>query len=903
MLPLAIFVMAVAGALVSARPLPERTKAPYDFFSKDTVIYPVDGYKLHRFLDLEFYHLADSLSGNDTTDVFARDTTPRILARDTIKVPDSLRLIDPFRYKYYVALVDSLTHTIVRDSLLKRVDSLKASSLKFAKDSDFFKAAQDSTFAWLDSADRFRLDSLYASDSTFAAKAAFLAWYNSLSKTDRKKYDMEQKAKVKLAEMDSLQKISDEKKAIKDSIVQYTPRILETFALPDSMQYKRIIKWTVNQDFHEMDIQIPDTSYNYHYYDFPFQKKDVNATWLGTAGSPVQYYNYFKRQSDAGVEFYDAVEPWTYSPRTFNQYNTKTAYTELAYWGTLLAGDAKASDNVHLFTTQNILPELNFSLLYDRFGGGGELQHEKTGTMTFGAGINYVGKKYMLNAGYIHNSMEREESGGIVSKDREGRDGNFWVRDTTIEAREIPVALSSASSNVQKKSWFLDQQLRIPFDFIYKLKAKKDSTFVYDSVGLNRNITTAFIGHSTEFSTYVRKYSDEIGLSDTYGRQFYHDADGNYVYYYNPLASNDSLGVKHLDNKIFIKLQPWSDEAIVSKLNIGIGDKYRQYADSSVYTRNCVKENSVYLYAGVEGQYKHYFKWNAKGDYVVGGAEAGDFGISANANFNFYPFRKSKSSPVSVNAHFETSLRTPNYYQRHMYTNHFAWDYNLAKVSTMKIQGSIDIPYWEANAFVNYALLRNNVYYDSLGIARQNTRPISVLTAGINKNFTFGPLHLDNQVLFQTSSDQEVIPVPTIALNLRYYLQFVLQRNAAREKVLEMQFGLNGWYNSLWYSPAWNPNLGVFYNQRSNQYENGPYFDVFINMQWKRACIFIKFFNVFQKLIGNDYFSADHQILPTRGITGLKFGIIWPFYLQPYRNPSVKGGSGPRTGPGAQPGL
>ena len=44
------------------------------------------------------------------------DTTPKVFARDTMKVPDSLRTSDPFLYRWYVAIKDSLTHRIVVDS-------------------------------------------------------------------------------------------------------------------------------------------------------------------------------------------------------------------------------------------------------------------------------------------------------------------------------------------------------------------------------------------------------------------------------------------------------------------------------------------------------------------------------------------------------------------------------------------------------------------------------------------------------------------------------------------------------------------------------------------------------------------------------------------------------------------
>ena len=95
-----------------------------------------------------------------------------------------------------------------------------------------------------------------------------------------------------------------------------------------------------------------------------------------------------------------------------------------------------------------------------------------------------------------------------------------------------------------------------------------------------------------------------------------------------------------------------------------------------------------------------------------------------------------------------------------------------------------------------------------------------------------------------------------------------------------MQLGANGFYNTEWNSPSWNPALGVFHNQKENKYTNGPYIDAFVNMQWKRATIFIKMENVGQgwPMKKNDYFSADRYIVTQRV---LKLGLFWPFYTQP----------------------
>ena len=813
--PVAVLAMATTGALDFGRgpvragmPGPVRNDGMVRVESpvQDTVTYPVAGYKLRRTLSLEEITVRDT-SASEPVDTMAVaiDTVRRISPRDSLK-----------------ALLD--------------------------------------TSLWD------KLDSIYLAASTARAKAAFEAWYAGLSKAERKKYDQEQRIQLKMAQMDTLRRIKEEKKNIRDSIAETTPRILETYALPDSLYYKRVVAWTRDPDFGKISAYVPDTTFNYHFHDYPFHRNDVNATWLGVAGSPVQYYNWFLRRSDEGVEFYDAQESWSFSHRTLPHYNTKVPYTELGYFGTLFSNRDKESDNLHIFTTQNITPALNFALSFDRFGGGVILESEETINKTSTVRLNYLGKRYTAHAGYIRNLVSRKENGGI--------NDIKWIRDTTVEARDIKVNLSGARSKIVKNTFFLDQQLRIPFPFINKLKARRDTSYHFNADSLDRDITTAFIGHSSEFSTYMRQYTDAITGSP--GTDFYD------LFRYGPV-SEDSLRVAKLDNKVYIRLQPWSSEGIVSKLDLGVGDYLKTYYDSTTVRPTKHSENSVYIYAGAEGQLRSNAFWNAKAHYVLLGHDFADFDVEANAEFRFYPFRRARKSPVSLSAHFDTELRRPTFYQQHINLNHFAWDNDFGKVSTTRLQGRVDIPYWKLSAEIGYALLGNTIYYDASGIIRQHAGAMSVLSANLRKEFVFGPLHLDNRALIQVSSNQKVVPVPAVALNLRYYFQFVVQRDEQKKNVMVMQIGADAYCNTRWYSPAWNPNVGVFYNQDQRTYRNGPFFDIFVNVQWKRACVFIKYQNAGGgwPMRSLDYFSADRYTITTSGMDGLKFGVYWPFYTQP----------------------
>ena len=791
--------------------------------------------------------------------------------------------IDAGRAAGLSRLADSLTFNQLQDTTVLR-DSAARSQMR------------DSLIASGDSVLLARFDSLYIQDSLDRVQAEYDAWYASLSRKERKKEDANKALPGLIAAANRKVAIKDSIRTRRDSIKEAKLRVLETFAIPDSLHFKRIITWKHERDFNNL-VEIrdmdQDTSYRRSFNDYLFYNEDINASWLGVSGSPVQYFDWFKREEEENAIFYTPYRVWNYSVESLPQYNTKTPYTELAYYGTLFSNKETEEANVRVLTTQNISPQMNITIDFRRFGGNGLLKREDSANKTFTAYTNYLGKKYMMHAGFIYNKVARSENGGVVDE--------AWVRDTIVDAREIEVYLRDASNEIKKKTLFLDQTYRIPFTFLKNLKGKKDNadstsvaqvdTASVDMNGIDSDVMTAFIGHSSEYSMFSKTYTDRI--SDPLGKEFYGDR-----FYINPNTSTDSLRVMRLDNKFFIRLQPWKEDGIVSKLDVGIGDKLANYfsfkrTDYIQGSSNTLL-NSAYLYAGAKGQYKKYFTWDAKGEYTFLGYEVNDFGIHANMTFSAYPFRRDKNSPLNLNAHFETTLKEPDYYEQHLCTNHYMWDNDFGKISTTKLGAELEIPRWDLNAAFDYALLSNNIYYDTEGIVRQNSAPMSVMSASLRKDFKVWKLHFENEGLFQLSSNKDVLPLPMLALNLRYYLQFDVVK-----KVMQMQIGANIAFTTKWYAPAFNPVLGVFHNQNVAEYGNCPYIDAFVNIQWKRCSIFVKAINVNMGWPSKkaDYFTAAGYINSQRAF---KFGITWPFYVFSKKNASMSSGGSTSNAGGAR---
>lgn len=656
---------------------------------------------------------------------------------------------------------------------------------------------------------------------------------------------------VKVLTGKELQKhIRDSIKTYKDSLLRATPRVLRTYLFNDKTVYQRMFLWKTDTYFNNPKLIKPDTLFNDNFEDLPQYRNDVNAVSLGVSGSAMQYFNYFKREEFELFPFLTPYLPYTYTTDNFRFYNVKTPYTEFYYDGTLFANKKKEETNIKFLHTQNFTPNFNFNILYQRYGANGMLTNEKTDDRTFALTANYIGKRYVAQGGYIFSRVKRTENGGVSDLS--------MVTDTIVDIRTVPVILSDANTLLKRNTFFISHSYGVPLN----LFKKSDTTSIADG-------TVTYFGHYGEYSTYTKSYTDNISTSNTEARDFY-----NNNFYINPTVSADSARVMRLENRLYIKVQPWSKEAIVSNLDAGIGFQilslYGFNRDYFIAGNKNIKQNNSYLYFGASGQFRKYFSWNGLGKYNITGYYKNNFSIDGNMKFSVYPGNLKQG--MHLNASVSISTRRPDYFYNHYYSNHYKWDNNFSNTTNTKVEVKFEIPDWKLEMFAGYALLNNNIYLDSLVNVCQNTQSMSIFTAYLKKDFTVWKLHFDNKILFQHSSDDDVVPLPKVSLNLRYYLEFDLVKN-----VLKSQLGANATFYTKYYSPGYSPALGLFYNQNKMEIGGKPYLDIFVNFQWKRACIFVKFINAAQNTLTNkEYFSAYRYIKPQ---TSLKFGVYWPFYL------------------------
>ena len=136
-----------------------------------------------------------------------------------------------------------------------------------------------------------------------------------------------------------------------------------------------------------------------------------------------------------------------------------------------------------------------------------------------------------------------------------------------------------------------------------------------------------------------------------------------------------------------------------------------------------------------------------------------------------------------------------------------------------------------------------------------------------------GIFHLDNEVIWQKSSDQAVLPLPELSLYHNFYMQFKLAK-----KVLSVQLGADVRYFTKYDAPAYMPATQQFYLQpEEGKVEIGgyPIVNVYANLHLKRTRFYVMMYHVNQGMSKPNYLLAPHYPINPRV---LKFGLSWNFY-------------------------
>lgn len=623
------------------------------------------------------------------------------------------------------------------------------------------------------------------------------------------------------------------------------PRVrkpLESFYFDDSLRQQRIFAWTVSLNNNDITRQAVDTLLPGFQLDYRFMRDDIGDVYLGNVGSASIPLNYFRRPQPENFSFVKVWEPFIMTPEKVKFYNAKIPYSRLSYE---MSGAVQFEESLFNFIiSHNISPSTTVNFEYNGDATKGAYTRQKTLDRYFTINFAHTGKRYAIHAGYIYNKGSIDENGGI----KDDRD----ITDTVINLpRNIPVNLTKANNAYAGHTFWLTQSYGIPLR-----KQKEDELTI-------QKIPTVYVGMSAEQTLFSKLYSAEGDTS------FYKTT------YLNAERSHDSISQSRLDLKFFAQFQPYNRDGILGLVTAGIGNEINTYRMDTIpmdyqqtYGRGgAMGRNTTYLYGSAEGAFKKYLRWGATARLNLLGYRSGDFDVKGNIKASAFI----KERPLTLDASVRFSLREPDFWTQNFFSNHFAWANSFEKESATTISAKISMPSIGIEIGGDYQLVQNKIYFDQNSMPAQSGTPLSIMGLYLQKNFRLGGFRFNHRVLMQWSTLQEVAPVPAISAYISYFYEFDVVK-----KVLRLELGVDGRYNTKYYGFGYNPAIAQFYNQREKEIGGYPYLDAFAAAKWKRMRILLKLQHFNANLIGEqNYFMVLHH--PANRMM-FKIGVSWSFY-------------------------
>ena len=387
---------------------------------------------------------------------------------------------------------------------------------------------------------------------------------------------------------------------------------------------------------------------------------------------------------------------------------------------------------------------------------------------------------------------------------------------------------------------------------------------------------TSFI-HTMKFDTYRRIYQAYETPKDFYADTF--NPAGNYP--------GDSIYDKtthyRIQNTFAISLLEGFNKWAKAGLKAFVTSDLRHFTlPTETEIAKAYNEHNLSIGGQLiksQGKTLHY---DATLEPWLTGKDAGQMKIDADADINFALF----GDTVRLQASGFFHRLNPTFYYRHYHSKHFWWDNDdMSKIIHTRIEGKFGYEKTKTTVRVAFDNIKNHTFFamgynvtddfgrtgNTLSVV-QKSGAISLLTLELQQKLKLGPLHWDNVITYQKSSDDVALPVPDLNIYTNLFLRFKIAR------VLKCDFGADARFFTKYYAPDYSPALGQYAVQTGDnrtEVGNYPIVNVYANFHLQRTRFFVMMSHINAGQGKPDYFLAPHYPLNQRIF---RFGVSWNFY-------------------------
>ena len=635
--------------------------------------------------------------------------------------------------------------------------------------------------------------------------------------------------------------------------------------------------------------------------------------YLGNLGSPRLSRLFFEREESEPTIFMAPFSSFFTRPDQVLFTNSNVPYTNLTYYkaGSKVNGEERFKS----YFSVNVNKQLAFGFNIDYLYGRGYYQNQSTSHFNAGLFGSYIGEKYQVQAVYNNFFLKMNENGGIADDQYITRPENMSGGKKEYESTTIPVKLEQSSNRNKDFYIYLTQRYRLGFTrrvrntqegkpTVSAPKASSSPSSEAEISASNNDIALPNDSIASKSVSTLAAANDSLPPVSTADNDslfeeefvpvtsFIHtlkversrhqfrsgsEPEGffpeEYKLYKN--YSNDSTTAFSVKNVFGIALLEGFNKYAKAGLTAYISHKFSRYDLMNTDTLTDMRrirytEQEIFLggeLAKREGKLLHY---NVNGEVGLVDKAIGQFRVNANLDLNFRLWKDT----VNFYARGYVSNTLPSFYMRHYHSNHYNWDNdNMDKEFRTRVEGELNISHWGTNLRAGVENIKNYTYFNQSALPEQNGGNIQVLSATLKQDFRLGVFHLDNEVTWQKTSNETVLPLPQLSLYHNFYILAKLAK-----KVLTVQLGADVRYFTKYNAPAYAPGVQQFHLQPTDDLvEIGgyPIVNVYANLHLKRTRIFAMMYHVNAGMGSANSFLVPHYPINPRLF---KIGVSWNFY-------------------------
>lgn len=573
--------------------------------------------------------------------------------------------------------------------------------------------------------------------------------------------------------------------------------------------------------------------YNYQRNAIP-DGHSVAMGFLAPMGSPAISKIFVDRPETEQFIFNNAYYLDLKKPEELLFLNTRVPYSRLSYNRAVPKSTREERFEARL--ASNFGKELNVGIDVDLINSRGFYNSQSVKHNNFTLFGNYLSDKIEVHAYMNLGTIVNAENGGIT-------DERFITHPDSItqnfSSRDIPVKFTNTWNSSRNNRFFVSGRynlgyVELPEDSLHK--------------GLGGFVPVATVGFTSyytqqhrRFLSYDTAYVSVDGVEMQRIDQFYDNR------FYEG-AVDDSVRYNSMKNSVSLSMREGFKEWVKFGLTAFLEHDLRNYSMRDTIGQGMMthRESAVTIGGVLDKQQGENFLFNLRADLGVLGANLGEFRAMGDVETGINI--AGKRTTLSVHAYIK-NLK-PKYLEENYFSKYFKWNHNFGDIRRVFIGGKLHIPFTNTTLNVGVENLQNFIYYNADRQIAQEKDNVQLLTARVEQNLRLGIFNWDNHVVYQTSSNQQVIPVPTFSVYSNMYLKTKIVNE------LTLQLGVDASYHTKYFAPGYEPALLQFYNQRVREIGEYPIATAYANMHLKQTRFYVMLYNIAPQFINpQEYFS------------------------------------------------